>query len=55
MINWGYKSRQGGERGGSKVQISVLSFLLIVCSDSFGFWFLVFGFTHSIGKRSTGP
>lgn len=31
----------GGGRGGSKVQISVLSFLLIVCSDSFGFWFLV--------------
>ena len=29
----------GGKRGGSKVQISVLSFLLIVCSDSFGFWF----------------
>ena len=32
---------EGGGRGGSKVQISVLSFLLIVYSDSFGFWFLV--------------
>ena len=38
---WGGGRGGGGERGGSKVQISVLSFLLIVCSDSFGFWFLV--------------
>ena len=44
----------GGKRGGSKVQISVLSFLLIVCRDSFGFWFLVFGFWFLVLRTQSG-